>query len=162
MSSPLFLVLPLYLLLLFFSSQSCQARRLRISPDDNDPTRELDISNKNQANIKVEVQPVRVAAVKPIDEKVGSGKQEGNLVPAKKTTSESRELPGAESVVSTSHVVKRQLKKLEGPTKLEQYSAGEFHVSEGAAESTELDVSDIVVMDYPQPHRKPPINNKAP
>lgn len=38
----------------------------------------------------------------------------------------------------------------------------EFQVQEGADESAELDVSDVILMDYPQPHRKPPGNNKAP
>ncbi|CAN6476632.1 unnamed protein product [Victoria cruziana] len=159
-SPPLLLVLPF--LLLFFSSQPCEARRLLISPDGNDPTREQDPPNKNRANMGVEVQLVQMAAVKPIDEKVGSGKQVGVVASAKKATGVSRKLPGAESVVPTSRVVKRQLKKLEGPTKQEHFSAEEFHVTEGAAGSMELDVSDIVVLDYPQPHRKPPINNKAP
>lgn len=40
------------------------------------------------------MQLVQVAAVKPIDEKVGSGKQVGVVASAKKATGVSRKLPG--------------------------------------------------------------------
>ncbi|XP_049933602.1 uncharacterized protein LOC116253520 [Nymphaea colorata] len=165
------LLLPSFLFL-FFSSQLCEGRHLFMAFDDvvdrgskMTKTYELSYENENSALVKVENRPKgELMRGKPDERMTEHGKhtvEGGKRRAAEGVQKTDSMISGTESFKPSSHNVKRQPNRLEVSQKLDR-SAVEFHFQEGENESTALDVSDIVINDYPEPHRNPPANNEVP